>query len=91
MSPPAKHVKFPSAPRRFKTEDEIPQSGIYRVIHAEHRLPHEVTLLQGEKFPRCAKCNSAVEFQTVYAAPDAFEDRRGKIVLHAIPELDRAA
>lgn len=39
----------------FRTGEPIPESGIYRVIHKAHRLPHEVTLVWGQAFPRCAK------------------------------------
>src|SRR3569623_1634821 len=53
----------------FKTGQNVPESGIYRVVHAEHRLPHEVTLLRGEAFPRCAKCADQVEFEPVSLAP----------------------
>ena len=51
----------------FKTGTVIPASGIYRVIHSAHRLPHEVTLLKGEKFPKCQKCADAVKFKLVRA------------------------
>jgi hypothetical protein len=52
---------------RFKTGDAIPKSGIYRVMHSAHRLPHEVTLLKGEKFPKCQKCTDAVTFTLIRA------------------------
>jgi hypothetical protein len=51
----------------FKTGAIIPDSGIYRVSHSAHRLPHEVTLLQGETFPKCQKCADAVTFELVRA------------------------
>ena len=35
----------------FATGETIPESGIYRVIHSEHRLPLQVTLHKGEVFP----------------------------------------
>ena len=52
---------------RFKTGAAIARSGIYRVVHSAHRLPHEVTLLQGENFPKCQKCADAVTFTLVRA------------------------
>jgi hypothetical protein len=52
---------------RFKTGAAIATSGIYRVVHSAHRLPHEVTLLQGENFPKCQKCADAVTFTLIRA------------------------
>jgi hypothetical protein len=52
-----------------ETGQEVPSSGIYRVVHAEHRLPTEVVLIAGNKFPRCGKCANAVEFELIKPAP----------------------
>lgn len=68
---------------KFKTGEEIRQSGIYLVSHKEHRLPHEVTLIQDEVFPTCSKCKTAVYFELLRAvSPDW-----GKIVLYELPAL----
>ncbi|HEY3927090.1 MAG TPA: hypothetical protein VGL89_01835 [Candidatus Koribacter sp.] len=72
----------------FKTGDLVAESGIYRVHHAGHRLPHEVTLLKDQAFPRCAKCSDKVEFEPVALAPTLIE-RRGHIVLYELPELEK--
>lgn len=45
----------------------VPASGIYRVMHAGHRLPHAVTICKGETFPRCAKCADLVAFELIRA------------------------
>src|SRR3954470_23957576 len=67
----------------YKTGDLVPQSGIYRVAHSEHRLPHEVTLLRSNPFPPCAQCGSEVNFKLLRAVTvDSFA-----IVLNAIPEM----
>ena len=71
----------------LKTGDLVPESGIYRVVHSGHRLPHEVTLLKEQQFPRCSKCKDAVEFEPVMLAP-TMGDRRGQIVLYELPELE---
>ncbi|PYY22808.1 MAG: hypothetical protein DMG62_11595 [Acidobacteria bacterium] len=47
----------------WKTGTMVPKSGIYAVQHSEHRLPREVTLIQGQQFPRCEACESAVFFR----------------------------
>lgn len=71
----------------LKTGDLVPESGIYRVHHSGHRLPHEVTLLQGQRFPRCGKCADAVEFEPIMIAP-TMPERRGQIVLYELPVLE---
>jgi hypothetical protein len=71
----------------FRTGQAVPESGIYRVTHRGHRLPHEVTLLRDQTFPRCAKCADLVGFEPIALAP-TLGDRRGKIVLYELPVLE---
>ena len=70
----------------FRTGQTVPESGIYRVTHSGHRLPHEVTLLKDQQFPRCSKCADLVEFEVIAVAPTMGE-RRGRIVLYELPVL----
>lgn len=72
---------------RFKTGERIPASGVYRVHHQEHRLPHEVTLLEGYEFPRCQKCRAAVLFESLALAPLRLTTQPSAIVLYELPEL----
>lgn len=53
----------------FRTGAAVPETGIYRVHHDSHRLPHEVVILKDEIFPRCSKCSEAVHFELAHAAP----------------------
>ena len=71
-----------------QTGQEVPQSGIYQVKHDAHRLPHEVVLLAGNKFPRCGKCARAVEFELVKAAP--YMTARTNVIVHEMSAKDRA-
>jgi hypothetical protein len=71
-----------------KTGQQIPDSGIYRVTHQQHRLPHEVTLLKGETFPRCAKCGDMVEFELVQSVPYHRDRTSFCVRLYALPDLD---
>jgi hypothetical protein len=71
----------------YRTGQAVPESGIYRISHGEHRLPHEVTLLKDQLFPRCCKCAELVVFEPVALAPTTVE-RRGHIVLYELPCLD---
>jgi hypothetical protein len=74
-----------------QTGEKIAQSGIYRVIHLNHRLPHEVTLLKDEEFPRCAQCQDAVQFQLVRGikSMDTRDEFSTRICLYELPVLDR--
>lgn len=80
-----------SKERIYRTGELIPASGIYRVVHLEHRLPHEVTLLKDEQFPRCAKCASAVTFELLQAAQmerDVFRHNSVRICVYELPEME---
>jgi hypothetical protein len=50
---------------QLRCGDKILESGIYRVYHRKHRLPHEVTLLRDQLFPKCVKCEDSVYFELV--------------------------
>ena len=83
MPPMSKHA----ARQIFKTGENVPESGIYRVMHAEHRLPREVTLLKGAEFPRCSKCKEAVTFNVVALTPK-LDKIRERVTLYQLPDLD---
>ena len=74
---------------KHHTDETVPHSGIYRVRHSKHRVPHEVTLLHDERFPRCAKCDNAVVFELVRAMADqGAAIRSPRIRLYELPVLD---
>ena len=75
---------------RFRVGQAIPSSGIYTVTHKGHRQSHEVTLLKGDIFPRCARCGDRVQFELVKAAPH-IEAHPFTIHLYEIPDLDAVA
>jgi hypothetical protein len=74
----------------FCTDEMVPQSGIYRVRHSGHRVPHEVTLLRDQYFPRCAKCETAVIFELVRAMMDESETAilSPRICLYELPVFE---
>ncbi len=76
--------------RIFKTGESIPDSGIYRVVRQRHRVPHEVTLLRNEQFPRCSKCQHAVTFELLRALAFTEETRHlsPQIRLYELPVFD---
>ena len=69
----------------FRTGEPIPESGIYRVIHKAHRVPHEVTLLSGQNFPRCAKCQDSVQFELIQAATELLHEHGFHVQLYELP------
>jgi hypothetical protein len=73
--------------KQFRCGEKILESGIYRVVHAAHRLPHEVTLLRDQLFPRCTKCEDSVYFELVRSAPD-ITLAPFKVALYALPSTD---
>jgi len=85
-SGPDKMVNRP----RFYTDEVVPQSGIYKVRHHKHRLPHEVTLLRDQYFPRCAQCDTAVMFELVRAVMDESETALfpRRICLYELPVIE---
>lgn len=76
--------------KQFRCGEKISESGIYRVVHGEHRLPHEVTLLSGQLFPKCMKCEDLVYFELVRGVPDTALDGF-KVALYALPAEDDEA
>jgi hypothetical protein len=75
------------AANQFRCGGKIPESGIYRVVHNEHRLAHEVTLLSGQLFPKCMKCEDMVYFELVRGVPDVSLDGF-KVALYTLPAAD---
>jgi hypothetical protein len=73
----------------FQTGVTVSTTGIYRVIHAEHRLPPEVILIGGAQFPRCSKCSNPVMFSLVMAARAGFEWQ--PVTVYELPVLDDEA
>ena len=78
---------MPRSRKQFRCGEKIIESGIYRVVHDKHRLPHEVTLLRDQLFPRCIKCEGSVYFELVRSAPD-ITLAPFKVALYALPLAD---
>jgi hypothetical protein len=57
----AKGPQVNTMSRRHNTDEIIPQSGVYFVVHERHRLIRTVRLFSGDRFPRCSQCSDAVK------------------------------
>ncbi|HVH87080.1 MAG TPA: hypothetical protein VM912_10160 [Terriglobales bacterium] len=73
----------------WNTGTLVPTSGVYAVRHAEHRLPSEVTLVEGEMFPRCEACESAVSFRLRRRLVDPGSLTSFRVQLYQLPVLDK--
>jgi hypothetical protein len=73
---------------RFHTDEIVRQSGIYKVRHRKHRLPHEVTVLRDQRFPRCAQCQNAVIFELVRAVDESDVTFSSRMHLYELPVLE---
>jgi hypothetical protein len=54
----------------------VPTAGIYKVSHAQHRLPHKATFKAQEKFPPCLKCDSLVRFELLVPVEEEDSERQ---------------
>jgi hypothetical protein len=63
-----------SSKKLYKPGQKVPQSGIYNVVHAEHRQPHRASFKAQEQFPPCTQCSDKVTFELMLAASDQEDD-----------------
>lgn len=56
------------ATRQFVPGEKAEVGGVYRVSHAQHRRPHELSIRAGELFPLCRTCGDRVRYTLVEAA-----------------------
>lgn len=54
----------------YKPGEVVPTAGIYKVSHAQHRLPHKATFKANERFPVCHKCDNQVRFELLTPAEE---------------------
>lgn len=56
-------VHLSAMAKTYKSGEVVLISGIYDVIHdKEHRKTHEVTCVEGERFPPCRNCGTGAAF-----------------------------
>lgn len=72
----------------------VPRSGIYWVIHREHRTDQVVLALKDEYFPSCRTCGGRVRFtlaQPLDHFADVWDLAGPNLALLEPPPRDRAA
>ena len=63
-----------TAKESYKSGEVAEQSGVYNVLHQEHRSQHLATIFKGQRFPACARCGDRVRFILVRPAALIGED-----------------
>jgi len=63
-----------SAEKIYKSGEQVPRTGLYRISHYQHRMPHEAVLRQGDVFPACNKCGERVTFKLSSKAESLADD-----------------
>ena len=58
-------MAFDSSKRLHRPGEQVPTTGIYRVLHQAHREAHEVVLRMLDTFPSCQHCGADVRFELV--------------------------
>jgi len=71
--------------KNLSSGSKAPATGVYEVTHAPHRLVHQVTIAEGEIFPKCRKCGTAVTYELVEMARDASSWARTPFTYPLIP------
>lgn len=56
---------FGSGSKSYRPGQVVPKTGIYKVLHRNHRDPHEGSLKAHETFPSCRQCGDQVRFQLI--------------------------
>jgi hypothetical protein len=59
---------------RFVPGAIAPRSGVYRVHHYAHRMPHLVTITAGAVLSECRRCGDKVRFAPMIAAESINKD-----------------
>lgn len=59
----------------FRPGDRVPSTGIYTATHYQHRMPHEVFAVEGERFPSCRRCGERTRFALLHEATRIDEDQ----------------
>ncbi len=80
-----------SGPRTYETGAIVPVTGIYLVVHSAHRLPHEVVVVEGHRFPKCQKCGDSVWFELLHRAADLFQHLTNVVYELSVIEEDEEA
>jgi hypothetical protein len=75
LSVPLVREHGPMPTTTFRPGDRVPTTGIYTATHYQHRMPHEVFAVEGERFPFCRRCRERAHFTLLHHATRIEEDQ----------------
>jgi hypothetical protein len=61
--------------KTYRAGQPVPCTGLYRVSHYQHRLPHDVFITQDRLFPPCRRCGERVSFKLSASANSLLTDQ----------------
>ncbi|HEY2498453.1 MAG TPA: hypothetical protein VGK24_15440 [Candidatus Angelobacter sp.] len=61
-----------------KPADVCAASGVYRVVHKEHRAAHTAIVKKGDPFPPCKICGNAVRFHLIKKVTEHARAKRAR-------------
>ncbi len=64
-----------SAEKIYRSGETVTCTGLYRVSHYQHRMPHDAVLRKSEIFPACNKCGAKVVFRLSASAESISNDQ----------------
>ena len=67
-------IPFERDAARLSAGTAAPRSGLYRVYHYAHRMPHTVIILEGDLLPPCNQCGPRVQFAPMAPAEPIAKD-----------------
>lgn len=59
-------MAFDSCKKLYHPGEQVPATGIYKVLHQAHRESHEAVLTRSDLFPTCQHCGSEVRFELIH-------------------------
>ena len=67
-------IPFDRDAARLSAGTVAPRSGLYRIYHYAHRMPHTVIILEGDLLPPCNQCGHHVQFAPMAPAEPIARD-----------------
>jgi hypothetical protein len=69
-------MAFDSSKRMHRPGERVPTTGIYKVLHHQHREPHDVVLKVSDRFPSCQQCGAHVRFELTHPAAEMADEMK---------------
>jgi hypothetical protein len=64
-------MAFDSCRKLHQPGEQVPITGIYKVLHQAHRQAHDVVLRELDTFPPCQHCGAEVRFELIHSVDES--------------------